>query len=476
MAARAQACKGDYSGAGMQAIVSAYSSSSDEEDSPPEVKDRTLSERHVPRSPVSSLVCGEKRSGSVGERASNALARSQEQVRPLPTVGAYVPKRKRSKKSEGEPKRGEDSSTVQVPSNELLEYLRDGLKGRASPSPCGNTAGGSVSLSGSALPRRQVFACHSHLKPVTAVRFHPQPSMPLLLTASHDGKMCIWDWYNRKKLIGQFQSHGGCTSMTSPSLPPDIVSVQDAHWLDDRHIISGGYDKRVVLTDATTSAAVQEFAHGSFVSKLAAHPDNTNVFVSGEDAKTVTLWDVRVGGRPVSQFKGVGGRVLDVAFLRPDGREVVASSDIVRRNATSQTVVVWDVASTAVLSNQVYQEPYTCPCIRAHPTDSTFLVQSNADYIILFSSSRPYKLNKYKRFEGHRVGGYPVQFDLSPDGGVVASGDANGRLVFYNYHNGKLLHEVAVSAGRADDPCVSVGYGSGSVGCGTWGGAVIVLA
>ena len=460
----------------MQAIVSAYSCSSDEEESPTEVKDRKLSEQHGPRVPVPSLVYGGKRSGSVGEGTSNALARSQEQVHPLPTVGAYVPKRKRSKKSEGEPTRGEESSTVQVPSNELLEYLRDGLKGHANPSPSGSSAEGNASLR-SALPRRQVFACHSHLKPVTAVRFHPQPSMPLLLTASHDGKMCIWDWYNRKKLIGQFQSHGGCTSMTSSSLPPDgIVSVQDAHWLDDRHIISGGYDKRVVLTDATTSAAVQEFAHVSFVSKLAAHPDNAHVFVSGEDAKTVTLWDVRVGGRPVSQFRGVGGRVLDVAFLRPDGREVVASSDIVRRNATSQTVVVWDVASTAVLSNQVYQEPYTCPCIRAHPTDSTFLVQSNADYIILFSSTRPYRLNKYKRFEGHRVGGYPVQFDLSPDGGVVASGDANGRLVFYNYHNGKLLNEVAVSAGRVDDPCVSVGYSSGSVGCGTWGGTVVVLA
>lgn len=459
----------------MQAIVSAYPCSSDEEDSPAEVKERTLSDQHGPRVPVSSLslACGGKRPGSTGEGASNALARSQEEVHPLPTVGAYVPKRKRSKKSEGEPKRGrEDSSSVQGPSNELLEYLRDGL---ASPLPCANSAGGNVSLR-SALPRRQVFACHNHLKAVTAVRFHPYPSMPLLLTASHDGKMCIWDWCNRKKLIGQFQSHGGCTSMISSSLPPDIASVQDAHWLDDRHIISGGYDKRVVLTDAATSAAVQEFAHISFVSKLAAHPDNTNVFVSGEDAKTVTLWDVRVGGRPVSQFKGVGGRVLDVAFLRPNAREVVASSDIVRRNATSQTVVVWDVASTAVLSNQVYQEPYTCPCIRAHPTDSTFLVQSNADYIILFSSSRPYKLNKYKRFEGHRVGGYPVQFDLSPDGGVVASGDANGRLMFYNYHNGRLLNEVTVSAGRADDPCVSVGYGSGCVGCGTWGGTVVVLA
>ena len=479
LAHRHMSLKGYCSGAGMQAIVSAYSCSSDEDESPTDVKDHTLhnktdtaKEQHGARLlGPSPAACGGKRSASVGEGFSAVLTCSQERVHPLPSVGAYVPKRKRSKKIEGGPKREEGLSlAVQVPSYELAEYLRDGPRDNVGPSSCSNSAGGSVAVR-SALPHRQVFACHHHSKPVTAVQFHPRASMPLLLTASHDGKVCIWDWCNRKKLIGQFQSHGVTSSLT-----PDVVSVQDAHWLDDHHIISGGYDKRVVLTDATTAAVLQDFAHTSFVSRLAVHPHNTSVFVSGEDARSVTLWDVRAGGSPVSQFKGVGGRVLDVTFLGPDGREVVASSDIVRRNATSQTVVVWDAASTAVLSNQIYQEPYTCPCVRAHPTDSTFLVQSNAGYIVLFSSSRPYRLNKYKRFEGHRVRGYPVQFDLSPDGGVVASGDANGRLLFYNYHNGKLLKDVAVSTHNAEDPCVSVGYGSGSVGCGMWGGAVTVLA
>lgn len=463
----------------MQAIASAYSCSSDEDASPTDEKDPTLrdtelvtKEQH--RVLVRSHAPGEKRCApSEGEGVSSVLQCSRDRVGPPPSIGAYLPKRKRGNRSEGGSERAEGNSTaVQFPSYEVAEYLRRAPKDRTSRSPCGSGGGGGTVRS--ALPHKQVFSCQHHSKPVTAVRFHPQPSVPLLLTASHDGQMCIWDWYNRKKLIGQFQSHGGC--MTSSALPPDAVSVQDAHWLDDHHIISGGYDKRVVLTDATTAAALQEFAHTSFVSRLAVHPDNANVFAAGEDAKSVTLWDVRTGGRALGRLKGVGGRVLDVAFLGSDGRELVASSDIVRRNATSQTMVVWDVASTAVLSNQIYQEPYTCPCIRTHPTDSTFLVQSNAGYIIFFSSSRPYKLNKYKRLEGHHVGGYPVQFDLSPDGGVVASGDANGRLVFYNYLNGKLLKDVAVSAHSSGDPCVSVGFGSDSVGCGMWGGAVVVLA
>ena len=462
----------------MELIASEYAFSSDEDDSPLAVKDDTLEETECTREKCSarvlgpSLPCGVKRSG---EGVSSSLMCSQEWDRPLPSVGGYVSKRKRRKKVEDSSKQESSLSTPQVSSSELADYLsREAPNDHRVPSSSGSGGERGSITTPSSLPCRPVFTSHHHSKPVTSVQFHPNASMPLLLTASHDGKVCIWDWYNRKKLIGQFQSHG--SHMTSSSPAPDIASVQDAHWLDDHHIISGGYDKRVLLTEATKGAVLQEFTHTSFVSRLAVHPDNSRVFVSGEDAKRVTLWDIRAGGSPVSQFKGVGGRVLDMAFLGPGGKEVVASSDIVRRNATSQTLVVWDVSSTVPLSNQIYQEPYTCPCVRAHPTDSSFLVQSNGDYIIIFSSSRPYKLNKYKRFEGHSVGGYPVQFGLSPDGGVVASGDENGRLVYYSYHTGRQLKEVPVSARSVEDPCVSVAYGSSGVGCGMWDGGVTVLA
>ncbi|XP_066025794.1 uncharacterized protein [Pocillopora verrucosa] len=65
--------------------------------------------------------------------------------------------------------------------------------------------------------------------------------------------------------------------------------------------------------------------------------------------------------------------------------------------------MVWDFRSTAVLSNQIYQEAFTCTCLKVHPYDSHFVAQSNGDYIALFSTRKPYKPNKFERYEGHKV-------------------------------------------------------------------------
>ena len=50
-----------------------------------------------------------------------------------------------------------------------------------------------------------------------------------------------------------------------------------------------------------------------------------------------------------------------------------------------------------------FQEAFTCTALQIHPNDSVFLAQCNAGYIAVFSQKPPYKLNKYKRFEGHSV-------------------------------------------------------------------------
>ncbi|CAM6118067.1 unnamed protein product [Calypogeia fissa] len=56
------------------------------------------------------------------------------------------------------------------------------------------------------------------------------------------------------------------------------------------------------------------------------------------------------------------------------------------------------------LSNQVYIEAYTCPYVRYHPFEQTFIAQSNANLIAIFSAKSPFKMDKYKRYEGHQVG------------------------------------------------------------------------
>ena len=51
------------------------------------------------------------------------------------------------------------------------------------------------------------------------------------------------------------------------------------------------------------------------------------------------------------------------------------------------------------------QERYTCTKLKMHPIEKEFLAQTQGNYIAAFSTIRPYKLNKYKRYEGHKVNG-----------------------------------------------------------------------
>lgn len=49
-----------------------------------------------------------------------------------------------------------------------------------------------------------------------------------------------------------------------------------------------------------------------------------------------------------------------------------------------------------MLSNQVYLEAYSCTSLKAHPDQKHFLAQSNGNYIAIFSTQKPYKMNKKK--------------------------------------------------------------------------------
>ena len=51
-----------------------------------------------------------------------------------------------------------------------------------------------------------------------------------------------------------------------------------------------------------------------------------------------------------------------------------------------------------------FQERYTVTRLSLHPSLPQFLAQTQAGYAAVFSTQRPYKMNKNKRFEGHKVG------------------------------------------------------------------------
>ena len=275
------------------------------------------------------------------------------------------------------------------------------------------------------VPRGTRVALSEHSKAVMDIHWHPFQSQ-LLLSASLDGTIKLWDVTKKGKCIATYDYHSS--------------GVRAADWIESSKVVSGGYDRFCKYVSIETGQVISSFDHTGFVTAVKAHFDNKDMIVTGDINGNVQSWDLRTG-KKTSQFLGAGGSILSIEFLH-NGKEFIATSDIVRKNAASQAVVVWDTASTAVLSNQVYIEPYTCPHLKAHPKEPYILSQSNGNYIVLFSSDRPYKLCKYKRYEGHTVEGFNVGFDVSPDGGLICSGSADGRIYFYDYYSSQLLRSI----------------------------------
>ena len=104
--------------------------------------------------------------------------------------------------------------------------------------------------------------------------------------------------------------------------------------------------------------------------------------------------------------------------------------------------------------HQVYVEAYTCPCVRCHPFDPFFVAQSNGNYIANFSSSPPFKLDKYKRYEKHGVSGFPIKCNFSLNGEKLASGSSDGSIYFYEYRSSNLVRKLKAY----EEPCVDVAF------------------
>lgn len=123
---------------------------------------------------------------------------------------------------------------------------------------------------------------------------------------------------------------------------------------------------------------------------------------------------------------------------------------------------------------QVYTEAYTCPCIRHHPYDPIFVAQSNGNYIAIFTATRPFRLDKYKRYENHGVWGFPVKCNFSLNGKELASGSSDGFIYFYEYKSCKLLRKLKAF----EEPCVDVVYHptrSNVIASCSWNGEVAIF-
>ena len=406
----------------MDALV-AYSDSDSEPEVGEENAPTTLyssSSVAASKKPVPSI--SDVRSSKVGPQPDTHLAETQSLEQS--NVRGYVPKRKRCHGME----EGTLSAAASTEIHTVSQYL-------SSPAVLDSTF--KRTKQQNRISKRCFTTLKGHSRPSLSLEWHPC-DWRLLLSASLDGTLKLWDASEQNTCIATYGFHEG--------------AVRDVEWVSTNAVVSGGFDSSARYSDIEKGRTTLTLNHEGFVTAVKVHPEDRNVILTGDSRTHLQTWDLR-SGKKVAQYIGAGGKILDIVFLQSK-KQFAASSDIVRKNASNQALSVWDVSSTVVLSNQVYLEPFTCPCLKVHPVDSTFMAQSNGNYVVIFASSKPYKLNKRKRFEGHTVEGHDVGFDVSSDGSLLCSASATGGAVFYDYYSAELMHSLTLS----NSPCLSVAW------------------
>ncbi|XP_074852611.1 WD repeat-containing protein 25 isoform X2 [Carettochelys insculpta] len=260
------------------------------------------------------------------------------------------------------------------------------------------------------IPRNLVFQMSEHNGPVNKVQWCPiQVWSHMLLSTSMDKTFKIWNAVDTGSCLKTYSCHSG--------------AVRTAQWSScGRRILSGGFDSMLHLTDVETGTQVFSSKNEFRVSTLKFHVSEPNLFVCGGFSPEVKAWDIR-NCKVIKTYKAAVQQTLDVLFL-PEGKEFLTSTDAVSRDSADRTIIAWDFHSAAKISNQIFHERYTCPSLTLHPRELAFVAQTNGNYMALFSTQRPYRINKKKRYEGHKVEGFAVGCEFSPDGALLVTGSS----------------------------------------------------
>ncbi|XP_025906238.1 WD repeat-containing protein 25 isoform X1 [Nothoprocta perdicaria] len=379
----------------------------------------------------------EQASGSsVNSGISSQKRIHKDNVTPVKGIRPYIPKRLRQENSsmykEQEANQGENPNcdvklgrsgeqTVTKVSELIKPYL--GSKYRSTE-----------------VPQNLVFHMSKHSGPVNEIQWCPvREQSHMLLSASMDKTIKVWDAVDAGCCLKTYSCHS--------------CAVRAAQWSScGRRILSGGFDSMLHLSDVETGKQIFSSQNEFRISTLKFYPTDSNIFICGGFSPEVKAWDIR-NLKVIRVYKAAVQQTLDMLFL-PEGKEFLTSTDAVSRDSADRTIIAWDFQSAAKISNQIFHERYTCPSLTLHPRESVFAAQTNGNYVALFSSQRPYRINKKKRYEGHKVEGFAVGCEFSPDGTLVVTGSSDGKVFFYNYHTGRVIRTL--SAHR--EACVSATF------------------
>ena len=279
-----------------------------------------------------------------------------------------------------------------------------------------------------AIPKNETSRQRQHTNAVTSIQWN-EIKYSCFASCSLDKSLLIWELASSGNInvVRKIQTHK--------------EGMKDVKWMKGgQHLITASFDKTSQIIDAEKGVCLQSYEHNDLVTRVCGHPSDTNTFLSGTMDSGVFAWDIRQK-KVIRRFKSHFNQVQDILFL-DDCKTFLTSAEVLKKNSMDQTIMAWDYDTTAVLSNQIYQEPYACTLLKRHPKHKTILGQSSAGYIVIFDEASPWKMNKFKRYGGHTSAGYHIGFDISADGKYIYCGDNDGQLFIYDDFTSKILKKL----------------------------------
>lgn len=276
------------------------------------------------------------------------------------------------------------------------------------------------------IPKRLEHTWSGHTKGVSAIRFFPKYGH-LLLSASMDTKIKIWDVFNSRQCMRTYMGHS--------------KAVRDISFSNDgSRFLSAGYDKNIKLWDTETGKVISTFSTGKipYVVKLNPDADKQNILLAGMSDKKIVQWDMN-SGEITQEYDQHLGAVNTITFVDNNRRFVTSSDD--------KSLRVWEFGIPVVIKYISEPHMHSMPSISLHPNSNWLAAQSLDNQILIYSTKERFQLNKKKRFAGHISAGYACQVNFSPDGRFVMSGDGEGKCWFWDWKSCKVFKTLRCHQG-----------------------------
>jgi pre-mRNA-processing factor 17 len=168
-------------------------------------------------------------------------------------------------------------------------------------------------------PKKLIHTFKYHTKAINQVRFFPD-SGHLLLSASADSRIAIWDTYHDRELLRTYSGHTG--------------SVLDIDFNPTgTQFLSASYDRYMKLWDTETGKVVNKFKYTQTPRVVRFNPSKPHEFIAGMSKNTnkigmMVQYDTR-SGEIVQEYSHHFGSVNTIDWV-DEGRRFVSTDDDLR--------------------------------------------------------------------------------------------------------------------------------------------------